>query len=101
FSVMNNLWGCTFSRQDFASIREFASNKFGAEHTLSKLLNDDYSWLVELTALIALAEGPDFHVNDFQVSEAGPDGKFTVTLPTFTDQKQVANLIEVYLHNLF
>jgi len=101
FSVMNALWGSTFSRDDFVNIREFAVDKFGKEHILSKLLNEDFPWLVDLTALIAFAEGPDFQVKDFQISEAGPDGKFTVTLPTFTGQKQVGNLVEVYQHNLF
>ena len=41
--AMNSLWGSSFSRSDFSTIREFVSSKFGSEHIVSKLIADDYS----------------------------------------------------------
>ena len=103
FLVINSLWGSSFSRSDFSKIREFVGGKFGSEHIVSKLIADDYSWLIDLRELIRLAENDTgaWGVRDFQVSEGGPDGKFLVTLPTFSNGQQIANSIEVYQHNLF
>ena len=103
FLVINSLWGSSFSRSDFSKIREFVGGKFGSEHIVSKLIADDYSWLIDLRELIRLAENDTgaWGVRDFQVSEDGPDGKFLVTLPTFSNGQQIANSIEVYQHNLF
>ncbi|MCX6113440.1 MAG: hypothetical protein NTY22_09230, partial [Proteobacteria bacterium] len=97
----NRLWKTNFSIEQISALKEFLGKKLGAEHILFKLINDDASWLNDLNSLINLT-GKDFpsKVFDFKVSEQDIDGKFTVTLPSFSNGLQIASYLEVLSYNL-
>ena len=56
FSSFNSIWDVSFSRTSINEFKEFLVNKFGGDHILSMLINDDIGWVHDLNGLISLSE---------------------------------------------
>lgn len=101
FSSFNSIWDVSFSRTSINEFKEFLVYKFGGDHILSMLINDDIGWVHDLNGLISLSEDAfDNHLVDFKVEKGGPGGKFLVTLPSFSNELQISDYLEVLNHNL-
>lgn len=92
-----------FKGPHFHKIHETIKVKFGADHSLTKLLEDDLSWLKELIAIRNEDEHPSSNkrfMTDFDI-KSKEGGGFVITPPLFFNRTTVRNRLEIYSHNIF
>lgn len=91
-----------FNGPHFNKIRDHALVALGAEHIITKLLQEDHEWIVDINTLRNEDEHPksgkDF-LSGYHITKQ-PDGKFLVNVPRFFNDTPIQNRLEVYSHNL-
>ena len=99
---INIIFDKKYKGPHFHKIRDDFINEFGTDFVVTKLLIDDQSWIKKIIEL----RNEDEHSNtgkpyckNFDINQ-DKDKKFIVTLPTFFEETQIANVLEVYSHNL-
>ena len=101
YGCFNRIWDLQLNRREPTELKEFLLNRFGDAHVLHKLILTDLQWLSELNQLIELTAKPfAAEVQDFQFGQVGPDGKYTITLPSFSNGLQIASYLEGLTYNM-
>ncbi|HCM41542.1 MAG: hypothetical protein A2Z97_04160 [Bdellovibrionales bacterium GWB1_52_6] len=91
-----------FKGPHFHKIRDQAKLKFGLDHIVFRLLEEDQVWIKEIIDLRNEDEHPKTgkaFVRGYNISPL-PQGKFLVDPPKFFNDAPVLNRLEIFSHNL-
>lgn len=91
-----------FRGPHFHKVLERAKEKLGDEHIVTKLLEEDQSWLKDINNLRNEDEHPSSgkrFLQGYSISRLD-NGKFLIEPPRFFNGTQVQSALEVYSHNL-
>lgn len=91
-----------FNGPHFHKIHDEFKNRFGEDHIVTKLLNDDQTWIKEIIDLRNEDEHPKTgkpFTNDFKISKIKSD-QYLIEIPRFFNGLPIQNRLEVYSHNL-